>query len=169
MKKIVIISATSETNFLLAQNILKFLNNHNVHIEILNIENYKLPLFNPSTIENDKKKCANKIKKITDAMLCSNGIIICAPEYNGNVPPVLSNAIAWISVTTSYWKDGFKNKNFFIASSSGGDAEKFQQSMQLQLEHLGANVFEKKIIINSSNKSINIDQKNDLKDFLKLL
>jgi len=169
MINVIIVSATSGTNLKLSKDILKLLDNKKFEVKILNIEHVGLPLFNPSTIEKDKKKYEEKIKSITNNIVWSNGIIFCAPEYNGNVPPVLSNAIAWISVTTSYWRDGFKDKHCLVTSSSGGSAKRFQQSMHSQLEHLGANVFEKKIIINSSNKLINIDQENDLKEFLKLL
>ena len=169
MKNIIIVSATSGTNLILSKDILNLLDQRKFKAKILNVEEIKLPLFNPQTLDEDSRKYKQKIKSITDDFIWSNGIIICAPEYNGNVPPVLSNAIAWISVTTSYWKDGFRNKFCLIASSSGGGGERFVQSMHSQLIHLGAKVFEKKIIINSSNKSINIKQKNDLKDFLSLL
>ena len=61
------------------------------------------------------------------------------------------------------------NKNCFIASSSGGTAIRFQESMHSQLEHLGAIVFKEKIILNSSNKVMTPKQQNHLKEFLKLL
>ena len=169
MIKLLIISATSQSNLLLANSISNIIQNSKYKVKVLNIEEYELPLFNPSKVNLDKKNNMNSIKIITNEIVAANGVIICAPEYNGNVPPVLSNAIAWISVTTSYWKDGFKDKNYFIASSSGGDAENFQKSMQSQLEHLGGKVYEKKIIITSSNNKISEDSKNHLKDFLKLL
>ena len=122
MKKILFISATSNTNLKLADNLCNiFKNISSCSTEILNIEKYKLPLFNPSTLEIDKADNLKDIITITDKMISSDAFIICAPEYNGNVPPVLSNAIAWISVSTNYWKDGFKNKYFLIGSSSGGN------------------------------------------------
>tara|TARA_Y100000588_G_C13823976_1_gene740611 strand:- start:90 stop:599 length:510 start_codon:yes stop_codon:yes gene_type:complete len=169
MINLLIISATSQTNLSLANRIAKIVDNDKYIINIMNIEEYELPLFNPSRIEKDKKKFAESIEEITNQIVQSDGVVICAPEYNGNVPPVLSNAIAWISVTTSYWKDGFKEKDFFIASSSGGKAVRFFHSMQSQLEHLGGKVFDKKIIITSSENKITTNSKNDLKDFLKLL
>ena len=169
MINLLIISATSQTNLLLANRIANIIDSDKCITNILNVEKYKLPLFNPSTIEGDKIKYAKAIKEITNQIVESDGVVICAPEYNGNVPPVLSNVIAWISVTTSYWKDGFKNKNFFIASSSGGQAIRFVNSMQSQLEHLGGKVFDRKLVVNSTEYEISIDSENHLKDFLKLL
>ena len=128
-----------------------------------------MPLFNPSKIEKDKVANSREITYITDLLVNADGVIICAPEYNGNIPPVISNVIAWVSVTTKYWKDGFKNKHFFVSSCSGGEAINFQKSMTLQLEHLGGKVYDKKIIINSNNTTISKKSIKDLKDFLKLL
>ena len=170
MKKILFISATSNTNLKLANDlsdIFQSITTHNV--EVINIEKYNLPLFNPATLEIDKKNNLKNIIEITDKMILFDAFVICAPEYNGNVPPVLTNAIAWISVSTNYWKDGFKDKHVFIASSSGGEAWKFQISIKNQLEHLGAIVFKTNIIVNSKN-SFNRDySKNIIKDFLKVL
>ena len=62
MKKILFISATSNTNLKLADNLCNiFKNISSCSTEILNIEKYKLPLFNPSTLEIDK---ANSLKNI---------------------------------------------------------------------------------------------------------
>ena len=169
MINLLIISATSQTNLSLANRISKIIDSDKYIINIMNIEKYKLTLFNPSSIKDDKIKFAKLIEEITNQIVKSDGVIICAPEYNGNVPPVLSNVSAWISVTTSYWKDGFKDKNFFIASSSGGKADRFLNSMQSQLEHLGVIVFDEKIVITSAENKITFNSKNHLKDFLKLL
>ena len=170
MKKILFISATSNTNLKLADDLCNiFKNISSCSTEILNIEKYKLPLFNPSTLEIDKANSLKDIVTITDKMISSDAFIICAPEYNGNVPPVLSNAIAWISVSTNYWKDGFKNKYFLIGSSSGGDAKKYQIALKSQLEHLGGIVFEKNIIINNNKIFDKGYSKNIIKEFLKVL
>ena len=169
MKKILIISATGNSNYSLAENFLSCINTEKCFVEIVNLETFNLPLFIPTKFDHDKKAHISDIIKLTNLMVDSDGFILCAPEYNGNIPPVVSNAIAWISTSTDYWKDAFKGKCFFIASSSGGPAEKFQISMENQLVHLGGIVFNQKIIINSKNKiNINIIKKN-INDFIKLL
>ena len=41
-------------------------------------------------------------------------MIICAPEYNGSTPSIVTNTISWISVTTDYWRGAFLNKTGLI-------------------------------------------------------
>ena len=169
MKKILFISATGNTNYTLAKELASYINREIYNVEIVNLENFNLPLFLPSSFKVDKEKHSKKIIELTNIMVSSDGFILCAPEYNGNIPPVVSNAIAWISTSTDYWKDAFKGKNFFIASSSGGDAQKFQISMENQIIHLGGIVFNKKIIINSKNKNNTSNSKKYINEFIKLL
>tara|TARA_Y100001960_G_scaffold163491_1_gene171727 strand:+ start:98 stop:607 length:510 start_codon:yes stop_codon:yes gene_type:complete len=169
MKKILIISATGNTNYSLSEDLASYINNNMFDVKIINLETYNIPLFIASRYEEDKKKYYSEIIKLTNLLLDADGLIICAPEYNGNVPPIVSNAISWISVSTDYWKDAFKNKNCFIASSSGGPAEKFQISMENQLIHLGCIVFNKKIIVNSKNRNNTELSKKHINDFVKLL
>ena len=169
MKKILFISATSNTNLTLSKQLSRFVDNSLNKIKIINLEEFNLPIYNPSTFSKDKTNNINNIKKLTDIMVSSDAYIICAPEYNGNVPPVVSNAIAWISSSTDYWKDAFKNKNVFIASSSGGPAKNFQASMKSQLTHIGSIVFDKTIIVNSKSKLDNCVAKKYINEFIKLL
>ena len=70
----------------------------------------------------------------------TKGLIFCAPEYNGGVPPVLSNAITWVTVKTPEWRDAFTGKFALIATSSGGQGTRFLTAFRSQLEHLGVNV-----------------------------
>jgi len=169
MKKIIFISATSNTNLSLAKALLKFVDNRTYDLVLLNLEEYNLPIYNPSTYLKDKNKIINSISKLTELIVSGDAFIICAPEYNGNVPPVFSNAIAWVSTMTDYWKDAFKNKNAFVASSSGGDAERYQIAMKNQLKHIGCNVFDKTIIINNSKPIEENIAKNHINQFIKLL
>ena len=169
MKKILFISATSNTNLTLSKKISTFIDEKKFYTKIINLEDFNLPLYNPSTLIHDKNNNINRITELTDMMVSADGYIICAPEYNGNVPPVISNAIAWVSSSTDYWKDAFKNKNVFIASSSGGNAEKFQLSIRNQLTHIGSKVFDKTIIVNDKNKLDDDIARKDINAFIKLL
>ena len=60
------------------------------------------------------------IKNTVGTISSTSSFVFCGPEYNGSIPPIISNTIAWISVSTEHWRDGFKDKNAFIATSSGG-------------------------------------------------
>ena len=48
--------------------------------------------------------------------------VICAAEYNGSIPPVLTSAIAWLSVQGSDFRALFNGRPVVIAPHSGGGA-----------------------------------------------
>jgi len=169
MKKIVIISATSGQNYTLSKDIYSLLKELKVSIEIINLEKYDIPLFTAADYDTMKSDVGKIIDNIVSALVGSDGIVICAPEYNGNIPPIVNNMIAWISVSTSNWRDGFINKISLVASNSGGAANKYNISMKNQLEHLGSVVYPRFICVNDNNP-LNIKSvKKILKDFIKLL
>jgi NAD(P)H-dependent FMN reductase len=79
-----------------------------------------------------------------------------APEYNGSIPPTLSNAIAWLSVGTEDFRELFNGKTAAIATHSGGGGQKVLVAMRLQLAHLGVNVLGRELLT-SSHKPLNED------------
>ena len=169
-KKILIISATSNNNLDLSRKIKSLISeDFDYDIEIINLEDYSLPLFTEKVFEIEKNNYSETIEKLTSTMAKSSGIIFCAPEYNGSIPPIVTNFIAWVSVSTKYWKDAFNNKVALISTFSGGNGGKFISSMKLQLEHLGAIVISENIIANN-NTPLKVDStKKILKQFIKFL
>ena len=167
MKNILIISATSKTNLSLANKIKLILDKEKKDTHILNLDKIKLPLYTESNYNNVSKTVENQIKNITLNFIESNALVICAPEYNGSIPPIITNVIAWISVSTKYWKDGFNNKNALITTSSGGEGMKFCKSMKIQLEHLGMIVFKEFISTNNNNPFDKKKSSKILKQFIK--
>ena len=79
-----------------------------------------------------------------------------APEYNGSIPPTLSNAIAWLSVGTEDFRELFNGKGAAIATHSGGGGQKVLVAMRLQLSHLGVNVLGRELLT-SSQRELNED------------
>ena len=91
------------------------------------------------------------------------------PEYNGSIPPIVNNAIAWISGSTNYWRDAFNNKITLIATSSGGPGTKFITAMKSQFEYLGCIVMPRALSSNESNP-LNIESTEKiLKQFIKII
>jgi NAD(P)H-dependent FMN reductase len=70
----------------------------------------------------------------------ATGFFFAAPEYNGSIPPTLSNAIAWLSTETQDFRAVFNHKPAVIATHSGGGGQKLLTSLRIQLSHLGVNV-----------------------------
>ena len=48
--------------------------------------------------------------------------VICAAKYNGSIPPLLTSAIAWLSVQGSDFRALFNGRPMVIAPHSGGGA-----------------------------------------------
>ena len=167
--KVLIVSATSSTNLQLSKDLEKILQKFNIETEIVNIEEFSLPLFVSSNFSKIKEKYCDNINNLTEKFIQSRGIIICAPEYNGSIPPIITNMIAWISVSTENWRFAFSDKISLIATSSGGPGNKYIMAMKSQLEHLGSVVMPRSI---NTTTSVKLDLKSAekiLNKFIKLL
>jgi len=167
MKNILIVSATLKSNYKLAKQLKKLIDQE-ANVTIISLENYDLPVYTEKVFDKNITSYQNTIEELTKYFKDNQGIIICAPEYNGSTPPIVNNAIAWISTTTKYWRDAFNDKIALIATSSGGLGTKYTTIMKLQMEHLGCIVMPRSISANKSNP-LNIEStKKILKKFINL-
>ena len=167
MKNILIVSATLNNNYKLAKQLKKLIDQQ-ANVTVISLEDYDLPVYTEKVFDKYIKSNQNTIEKLTKYFINNQGIIICAPEYNGSTPPIVNNAIAWISTTTKYWRDAFNDKIVLIATNSGGPGTKYITIMKLQMEHLGCVVMPRSISANKSNP-LNIESaKKILKKFIDL-
>lgn len=74
--------------------------------------------------------------------------MICAPEYNGSIPPSLTNAIAWLSVQGNDFRALFNGRPVAMATFSGGGGMELLLSLRIQLTHLGAQVVGRQLLSN---------------------
>ena len=169
MKKILIISATRKTNYTLAKKLEEILLTLDTEVAVISLEDYELPLYTDDIYKNKKDEYFDVVENLTKQFSDHKGLIICGPEYNGSTPPIIPNAIAWISVSTDYWKDAFRDKVFLIASSSGGPGTKFIATMQLQLKHLGSIIVSESISVNDRAPLKEESAKKILKQFINLI
>ena len=168
MKNILIVSATLNNNYKLAEQLKKIINKE-ANVTLISLENYDLPIYTENAFDKHIKSYQCTIEELTKYFIDNQGIIICAPEYNGSTPPIVNNAIAWISTTTKYWRDAFNNKIALIATNSGGPGTKYSAIMKLQMEHLGCVVMPRAISANKSNP-LNIESTTKiLKKFIDLI
>jgi NAD(P)H-dependent FMN reductase len=142
MSQILIISATSDLNLDLAKDIQALLSDLGQEANIMELEKLELPLFG-----SEDQSVAVAAKELTDKMISASAFIFCAPEYNGGVPPILSNAIAWITVQTKNWRDAFNSKWALISTHSAGSGYRFLTAFRSQLEYLGSNVLARTIAV----------------------
>ena len=124
-----------------------------------------MPLYTTGIKLNDN----NNIELLSQKFIQSRGFIFCAPEYNGGSPPILTNAITWLSVYADDWRGVFNNKKAIIATHSGGAGFKFLTSFRSQLEHLGSLVYPRDIVVNKNKKFNPQSVKDILHEFEKLI
>ena len=103
-----------------------------------------MPLY--STVEEEENGIPETVLDLATKILELKAFIIVAPEYNGVMPPVLNNAMAWTSRATKDWRDAFNEKIVGLATHSGGGGAKGLQAMRIQFQHLGANILAREIL-----------------------
>ena len=159
MSKIGILVASSNNNLKLGQKLAQMAKDKGVQVEFIDLVSLNLPLYN--TIEEEKNGIPKEAKELAQKILSLNAFIVVAPEYNGVMPPVLNNAIAWTSRATEDWRDAFNEKFVGIATHSGGGGAKVLQAMRIQFQHLGANILAREILT-SYDKPLNEEVANNM-------
>ena len=112
--------------------------------EIINLVDLNLPMYDSFKEEHDgiPKKVLELITKMQNA----NGYVFVSPEYNFSMPPVLVNAIAWISRTGDDFRELFALKPIQLATHSGAGGSDVSNAMRIQLVRLGSIVMPREII-----------------------
>ncbi len=158
-KNLLVITASNGENLKLAERFLIAGEKLNYSCELLDLttSGHHLPIFNPR--HDSKDKAPANLESINLQMENHSHWVICAPEYNGSIPPILTNAIAWLSVQGKDFRTLFNGRPVAIASFSGGGCMELLLSMRIQLTHLGALVLGRQLPSNKSklaeDKSIN--------------
>ncbi len=149
-KSLLVITASNGQNLKLAERFLVAGKKLNYSCELLDLTESKndLPVFNPR--HNAKDKAPANLESINLQMDRHSHWVICAPEYNGSIPPILTNAIAWLSVQGTDFRSLFNERPIAIASFSGGGCMELLLSMRIQLTHLGALVLGRQLATNKS-------------------
>lgn len=149
MKKVQIITASSGKNLEIAQSIVERLKLKSVSGEILDLTSLNLPLYISGGELGSQHK--NTICDLVNKFKDTHHFFFLAPEYNGGIPPVLTNLISWISVTTKDWREAFNGKHAAIGTYSGGTGANVIAAMRLQMAYIGFNTVGRAISANDSN------------------
>lgn len=164
-KSLLIVSSSGGKNFKLANSLKELVESaYPITTKIINLELYKLPLYIPG-IDADNEVA----QELSQEFENSNAFIFCAPEYNGGSPPILTNAITWVSLSTKNWRDCFIGKIALIGTNSGGDGLRFLASFRSQLEYLGTIVVPKTISVNDKKKFNQDSAKRSIHSLIDLL
>ena len=90
------------------------------------------------------------VHNVMEQILASDALIVCAPEYNGSMPPVLNNLVAWLSVQSKDFRMLFNRRKIGLATVSGGGGQHVIMNMRMQFSFLGANVLGRSVVINKT-------------------
>ena len=150
-KDLIIITASCGKNLELSKKFHEKCNELKISSEILDLTTLDIPLFNPR--KHTKENIPVKLFDIKEKLFATEKWIICAPEYNGSIPPILSNFIAWLSISGDDFRDLFNGQPIAIATFSGGIGLELLTSLRIQLVHLGSEVLGRQLL-SSYNKPI---------------
>ena len=148
MKNIAILVASVNKNMELALNIQEVVAELGAKSELINLVALDLPMY--TSIIEDEKGIPNEVKDLATHLQTFDAFIIVSPEYNGSMPPVLSNTIAWVSRVGNDFRAIFNQKFVAIASHSGGGGMRGNDAVRSMFSYVGANVLSREIINNYS-------------------
>ena len=167
-KNLLVITASNGENLKLAKRFVNAGKQLNYSSELLDLTSleHDLPIFNPR--HNSQDKAPTNLESINLQMERHSHWVICAPEYNGSIPPILTNAIPWLSVQGKDFRSLFNERPIAIASYSGGGCMELLLSMRIQLTHLGALVLGRQLTSNKSKIAEDTSINSILKQLLQL-
>ena len=145
--KILVIAASNGENLKLAERFALETHRQGARAMVLDLTSIDLPLFTPR-VQGQGKPAA--LASLQQQLMAVPRWVICAPEYNGSIPPVLTNAIAWLSVQGEDFRKLFNGRPIAMASFSGGGGSELLTSLRIQLTHLGAQVVGRQLLANYS-------------------
>jgi len=160
----ILVSSLNE-NMKLAKILQEQLLTISIDSKIINLVELDLPLYDSN--KEFKHGIPVQIEPLMKQMNTSLGYIVVAPEYNGSIPPVLSNAIAWISRTGDDFRQLFNEKVILLATHSGSGGAGVTTAMRSQFMKLGAIVLSREIITTYSIKLKKESSLKILKQFIK--
>ena len=146
-------TASSGKNRALADRLAELAAEASLDARVLDLSEDAMPLYTPAA---HAAGMPAELAPVAELFRAATRFAFVAPEYNGSIPPTLSNAIAWLSVGTEDFRELFNGKTAAIATHSGGGGQKVLVAMRLQLAHLGVNVLGRELLT-SSHKPLNED------------
>ena len=156
---VLVLAASSGKNLDLAHRFSESLEKQGMNAHIVDLTKLHWPVYTPE-LDGDSSE-APDTSELSDRILNSKALIVCAPEYNGVMPPALNNTIAWLSVQSDDFRRLFNNRTVLLASHSGGGGAHCLMAMRHQFSFLGSNVIGRTMNLNKS-KSFSQDTMDDL-------
>jgi chromate reductase len=145
---LLVIAASNGENLSLAERFAAAARQRGQTAAVLDLTAIDLPLFTPRAQAAHQPAAVSELEATLQG---SSRWVICTPEYNGSIPPVLTSAIAWLSVRGSDFRRLFNGRPVVIATHSGGGGHTVLAALRLQLAHLGAVVVGRQLVSTAAN------------------
>ena len=156
---VMVLAASSGKNLTLAEHFCRSFGDQGMPTKLVDLTTLEWPVYTPE-LERDAERTPDTAE-LSGLILNSEALVVCAPEYNGVMPPSLNNTIAWLSVQSDDFRRLFNNRTVLLATHSGGGGAHCLMAMRHQFSFLGSNVIGRTMTLNS-NKSFSQDTMNDL-------
>ena len=138
MANILMITATSGTNYELAEMFASTATAKGHNAEIVDLAEIDLPMFTVARSKDSEQ--VPDISDLISTMMKADAWVVLAPEYNGSMPPTLNNAIAWMSMDWQNFRTLCTGKPVGLATHSGGGGANVIMAMRQQFSYIGADV-----------------------------
>lgn len=127
-------------------------------VSLVSLADYPMPIYDGDyEASHGAPDVAHKLRRM---MLAHRGVFIATPEYNASVPPLLKNALDWISRARDPSNDPYKGRYFAIGSTSDGRLGGYRALIALRqvLElGLGAHVLPEQVAIAEASHAFDDD------------
>ena len=132
-------------------------------VTFISLGDYPLPIYDGDL--EAQKGAPDNAKKLRAMMNAQQGVYIATPEYNSSIPPLLKNAIDWVSRPAAGGPDPFKNKPFALGATSNGRFGGYRALMSLrQVLELGLHAVVLPAQVAVSHVATAFDETGGLKD-----
>jgi chromate reductase len=146
---LLVITASHGENLRLAERCAACAQGRGLHAEVLDLTELPLPLY--TSRRHAAEGIPAEVAALSQRLAAAPRWLICAPEYNGSIPPVLTSAIAWLSVQGDDFRALFNGRPIAIATHSGGGGVEVLTVLRIQLAHLGAHVVGRQLVATRAN------------------
>ena len=154
MAHLAFLLASDGKNAQLAQQVAMIAEGLGHSVDMISLTAFDFPLY---TVRRDDDigevaGLSSLVNRLDDAQ----SWFVFAPEYNGSMPPVLNNAIAWLSRNETDFRRLFRDRIIGLATRSGGGGHHVILAMRTQFSYLGSNVIGRSIVTNKD-KALNTE------------
>ena len=152
MANLVFIHASDGSNALLAQEVEGYAVNMGHTVEHVSLNACDFPIY---TVKREKQTgVLPGLAELVATLDRGDAWFVFAPEYNGSYPPVLNNAIAWLSRDGDDFRRLFRDRTVALGTHSGGGGQHVIMAMRMQFSFLGCVVIGRSLVTNKK-KSAN--------------